>query len=464
MRIIVWGINYAPELTGIAPFNTGLCDYLREQGHQVEMVTTFPYYPFWKKIPGDRGLIYRTDDFDGVWVHRCWHYVPAHVTTLRRIWHELSFGITSFLRVLFLSRADVYVIVSPPLMLGPLASLMGWLKRRPYVFHVQDLQPDAAVGLGMMKVGRFTRLLYKVEAWSYNHAARVCGISQGMMDAFARKNVPEHKRVLFPNWLRSFGRNVSVEETEADRLRHATTFRKKFNIPDGVFLASYSGNLGRKQGLETLIDAAELLEARGREELSGIRYPLSVGHGPLGRPPSAVCPLPSDVRSPTRNNEEPVTSNPARPVLILIIGDGAMRPELETRVKELGLANVRMMPLLMEVDYRGMLEACAVSLILQAPGTGQYFFPSKLLSVLAARSPIVSVADADSELAKAVDEGKFGVNIAPAQPQELADVLTTLACDPDQVARLRENTRWVDRFAGPKVLSEFEARLKEIAR
>src|SRR5690349_12117507 len=143
MRIIVWGINYAPELTGIAPFNTGLCDYLRQQGHHVEMLTTFPYYPFWRKIPGDRGLIYRTDDFDGVLVHRCWHYVPHQASSVRRMWHELSFGLTSCLRALFLARADLYIVVSPPLLLGPLAVLIARLKQRPFVFHVQDLQPDA---------------------------------------------------------------------------------------------------------------------------------------------------------------------------------------------------------------------------------------------------------------------------------------------------------------------------------
>src|ERR1043166_465174 len=163
MRIIVWGINYAPELTGIAPFNTGLCDYLRERGHEVEMVTTFPYYPFWRKIPGDQGRFFRSDDVDGVPVHRYWHYVPQKVTTLRRMWHELSFGLTSLYRILRLPSADIYVIVSPPLILGPLATFACWMRRRRFVFHVQDLQPDAALGLGMVKPGLFTRLLFWIE-------------------------------------------------------------------------------------------------------------------------------------------------------------------------------------------------------------------------------------------------------------------------------------------------------------
>src|ERR1043166_7618355 len=202
MRILVWGINYSPEITGIAPFNAGLCDHLKRQGHEVEMVTAFPYYPFWKKIDGDKGKLYRKDDFDGVPLHRCWHYIPRRVTTVRRIWHELSFGITSLLRVLSMKAADVYVVVSPPLILGPLASLVCAIKRRPYVFHVQDLQPDAAVGLGMVTGGRLARLLCWIEGWSHRRAAAVSGISNGMMTAFTNKGVPARKQWLSPNWIR----------------------------------------------------------------------------------------------------------------------------------------------------------------------------------------------------------------------------------------------------------------------
>ena len=83
MRVVVWGINYAPEITGIAPHNVSVCEFLREAGHEVEMVTTFSYYPEWKKKAGDPGRLYRTDLVNGVPVHRCWHFVPERVTALK---------------------------------------------------------------------------------------------------------------------------------------------------------------------------------------------------------------------------------------------------------------------------------------------------------------------------------------------------------------------------------------------
>jgi len=88
---------------------------------------------------------------NGVPVHRCWHFVPARVSAFKRIVHEGSFVFTSTLRALFLERPDVFVVVSPPLLLGVAAWFVGKLKRAPFVFHVQDMQPDAAVGLGMLK-------------------------------------------------------------------------------------------------------------------------------------------------------------------------------------------------------------------------------------------------------------------------------------------------------------------------
>src|SRR5262249_51003651 len=139
LKVTVWGINYAPEVAGIGPYNSALCNYLKGQGHAVRMVTSFPYYPSWKKTAADQKRVYRTDDLSGVTVHRCWHFVPSCPTALKRILHEGSFVLFSFLRLLFLPRPDVFVVVSPPLLLGASAWLMSWLKRAPYILHVQDL-------------------------------------------------------------------------------------------------------------------------------------------------------------------------------------------------------------------------------------------------------------------------------------------------------------------------------------
>ena len=413
-RVVIWGINYAPETTGIAPFNTELAEYLAAEGHPVEVVTAFPYYPQWKKLPGDRFRLFRTDQRNGIEVHRCYQYLPGKVTTLRRIVHELSFGVTSFLRVLTLPRADVYFVASPPLGLGFMAWLATRLKGSRYVFHVQDLQPDAAVGLGMLRKGFFVRALFWLERFAYNHAAAVSGISSGMIDAFRRKGVPASRCVLFPIWLRGAA-PVAGE-------RGASTFRARHGVAADDFLAVYSGNLGHKQGIEILLDAAELLR-RSAE----------------GSPAAAR-------------------------VRILIVGAGAARETLERQIAERALPNLKMLPLLDDADYAAMLSEADVGLITQAAGTGGCFFPSKLLTVLRSRLPVVTVADDDSELAKAVAEGGFGLNSRPGHPADLALNLQRASADATVLGELKARTTWVDQFHPRHVLPGFRRRLAEIAR
>ena len=406
MRIIVWGINYAPEITGISPHNVALCEFLRRNGHEVEMLSTFSYYPAWKKRPEDRGAIYRTDLINGVPIHRCWHYVPSHVSALKRIIHEGSFVATSSLRALVLPRPDAFVVVSPPLLLGAAAWFVGGIKRVPFVFHVQDLQPDAAVGLGMLRQGWFTRALFWLEKFAYRHATRVSGISEEILDAFRRKGVPEEKLMLFPN---------TVIVPDAASIPARGSFRAKNRFGADEFLAIYAGNLGVKQGLEILLDAASLLANKPH-------------------------------------------------IRVILCGDGAQRPALEKAVKERQLTNVYMLPLKAGREYQELLVDADVSLITQQSGSGNAFFPSKLLVTLAHSSPVLTVADEESALAKAVRSGGFGVNITPGNPQRLAQALGEMA---DKRATLAEwgiaGRQYVSRFDQQPVMERFAERLGAIA-
>ncbi len=403
MKVTVWGINYAPELTGIAPYNAALCEYLQRQGHTVRMVTSFPYYPAWKKQPDDAGRLFRTDEGNGVTVHRCWHYVPRRPGTLKRILHEASFVGSSLLRLLCLPRADVLVVVSPPLLLGAAAWLLTRVKLAPVVFHVQDMQPDAALGLGMLKPGRFMRLLYALEAFAYARAARVSAISRGMLAAMAGKGVPAEKLIYFPN-------GVSLPDARPE----PGCFRARHGLRAEDFVAVYSGNLGVKQGLEVLIEAAARV------------------------------------------------TNPR--LQIVICGDGAMRPQLEDRVRELKLGNVRLLPLQSEPHYLEMLADADLTLVTQQRGSGAFFFPSKLLRSLALARPVLTVADEQSELARALAEGGFGVNVPPGRAEDLARALAELAAAPERLRAFREaGRRYVAQFEQGRVLRDFAAHLTALA-
>jgi colanic acid biosynthesis glycosyl transferase WcaI len=349
---------------------------------------------------------------NGVQLYRCWCYVPAVVTTLRRIAHELSFCVLSALRILFLPRADVYVVVSPPLALGFFAWLVVALKRSRFVFHVQDLQPDAAVGLGMLKRGGLVRGLYALERLAYAKAAVVSGISTGMMAAFREKGVPAERRAMLPNWLRE-GPPASRTAT----IRSAA--RTRFGVPDAALLAIYAGNLGKKQSLEILGEVAGMLAAA------------------------------------------PAAQNPE--VRLIIAGDGAGRADLEKALRASTFAGVQLLPLLSDEDYAALLAAADVALITQAAGTGQFFFPSKLLSVLAAGLPVLAVADDNSELAAAVREGGFGCTVSPGDARGLTAALQNAATSRELLQTWAARTSWVQKFARDRLLARFEEALLAVA-
>jgi colanic acid biosynthesis glycosyl transferase WcaI len=406
MNLFIWGINYVPEVTGIAPYNTALCEYLAQRGHTVHMFTSFSYYPTWTKQPEDQGRLYRTDLIKGVKVHRCWHYVPRKATALKRIFHEGSFVLTSFLRALVVPRPDVMLVVSPPLLLGAAAWVLSWIKRAPFIFHVKDLQPDAAAELGMLKYKSLLRALYWLEGLAYRKAARVAGINPGMIEAFRRKAVPEDKILYSPD-------HIDVKQLEAS-CPPPGTFRKKHGFSEHEFLILYSGNLGVKQGLGILLDAARLVK------------------------------------------------NPA--IRFVICGDGSQREVMVERIRQEKLGNVTLLPLQSQELYLAMLRDADISAITQQPGTGKLFFPNKLLPTLALSRPVIATADGESDLAIAIAQGKFGAIVPPTRPDLLAAAVEDLAREPERLDQWGKAGRiFINAFDRASVLQELEKVLENLS-
>jgi colanic acid biosynthesis glycosyl transferase WcaI len=258
----------------------------------------------------------------------------------------------------------------------------------------------------MLQTGWFTRALYWLETFAYQHATRVSGISEEILDAFRRKGVPESKLILFPN---AIALPADAEFPARGR------FREKHGFAAGDFLAIYAGNLGIKQGLDILLAAAELLRAE-------------------------------------------------KNLRIVIAGDGAARESLEEDARSRNLANVSILPLQFGEDYKELLVDADISLITQQSGSGNAFFPSKLLVTLAYASPVVTVADEGSALADAVKEGDFGRNLPPQKPEQLAHAFRDLAQDRRLLHEWgRAGRKYVERFERGRVLGDFFEHLKSVA-
>ena len=344
LKILVSSINFAPDHAGIAVYSTDFAIYLAEQGDKVSVVTGFPYYPSWKKNSEDQGIYFSKSIYKDMQIYRGYLYVPSKVTTIARIWHELTFCIFASFNFIRSGRPDSIVLFTPPFFLGLVGIFGKWVWRCPLIINIQDLPTDAALELGMIKKGMFLKIMQRIEGWIYRRADLVTTISPAMMEIVASKRVKLSKLILVPNWIDVDKAIIKYSKGE---------FLSQHPIAKNKITIAYAGNLGIKQGAESLVHLANEIKSNGE-------------------------------------------------VHIFIIGDGADKGRITKLAEIFNLKNLTFLPLMNPREYSNMLADIDIVFIAQKKGAGNNFFPSKLLGLLAQGKPLLVAADTDSELAKVI--------------------------------------------------------------
>jgi colanic acid biosynthesis glycosyl transferase WcaI len=400
MKVLILSINYWPEVTGIGAFTTYRAEYLAAAGHDVEVCTTFPYYPEWKVPAEYAGRLAASEERNGVRIVRSYAYIPNPATSLKRVLHEATFVASSLIGAVARKRPDLLLVVSPPLGLALNAILLSRLWRIPYVFDVEDLQPDSAAELNMLPLWAL-KFLYRVERAAYRHASLVTTLTNGMRKRIVTKGIPSEKVELIEPRV-----DESLFDIEPDE---GNVFRRRYGL-DGRFLVTHSGNMGVKQGLDVIVDAALL----------------------------------------NRSDDT---------MQFLLVGDGAVCGRIRQRVAELQLQNVRFLPLLNEEDFRGLLAASDLCLLTQQKSVSESAFPSKIVTYLAAGRPVIASVNPNCEIAETIQESEAGMIVAPEDGPALLSAIQKL-----RGADLREHGKKARAFASQKwssarVLGHFERSL-----
>ncbi len=405
MRILVLAINYWPEQTGIGAVLTRRCEYLASVGHEVTVCTGMPYYPEWRIHPGYTGKLLSREEHNGVTILRSWIWVPRKVTSVKRVLFEASFLASSLLRAMCSRKPELLLVVSPPLGLAISAVLLSRWTKAPYVFDVQDLQPDSAADLGMLP-GPVLPLLYRLEKMAYRHASLISTITEGMRQKIVAKGVPPKKVAVvpFPADSSLFAVGSSVK---------GLRFRSQYGL-DGKVVVAHSGNMGVKQGLGVVLDTAELM----REQ---------------------------------------------RDVTFLLTGDGAMKPHLENKAKALKLNNVRFLPLQEQAEFLQMLAAIDVALIVQQSSVSDIAFPSKTITLLSAARPVAAAVHDNSEIGRVIRQSNGGVVVEPENAGALTTTLQELFRDPVRRTAMGEFGRRyaLQHWDAARILPNFESHLLE---
>jgi colanic acid biosynthesis glycosyl transferase WcaI len=384
MRILVLGINYIPEKTAIGPFTAGLSEHLTKSGHEVQVVTGFPYYPEWRVHEGYRGRFYMREFVNGVDVRRIWHSIPSRASNLpQRLAHDLSFTLTVFFAGLFVRDFDVVYCCCPPPTLALTALLLAKLHRKPYVINLSDLASDAALATGIMKDGLAIRMARAIEKIAYKHADRIVCICAAFVEALKKRGVAEEKLAPIPFW----GDTEKIFPVE-----DASAFRTKYGLTSQNFIAMHTGNMGKKQDLTNVVQAAEL----------------------------------------SKNN---------RNLVWLLVGDGEDRAALEQSIAERELTNIRVLPFQPVEELSQMYGAADALLLNQKAAVVDSVIPSKLLTYMAAGRVVVAAVNERSEAAKYVERADCGVIVPSENPAALVDAVQALQANAERRQILGANGR-----------------------
>ncbi|WP_377298182.1 WcaI family glycosyltransferase [Rhizobium sp. SGZ-381] len=342
-RILIYGMNYAPELAGVGKYTGEIAEYLAAEGADVTVVSTPPHYPGWAVQKGYRNG-YSTVKENGVHVLRTPLLLRRKMKGVWRLLAPLSFAASSapvvFWQILR-RRPEAVFCVEPTLFAAPVAQLAAKLVGARTVLHVQDLEVDAAFAVGHLgALGFLKKLGFAFERFTLKRFDKVITISNRMADKLVEKGVKPQNMALVRNW---------VDLSHIYPMTEESPYRAELGFTKSDFVVLYSGNIGAKQGLTVLLDAAEKLKGEAN-------------------------------------------------IHFVIAGEGPLKDELQARYGT--LPNLRFLPFQPYARLNEFLNMADLHALPQDKGAADLVLPSKLGGMLACGKPVLVTADDGTELAE----------------------------------------------------------------
>lgn len=342
-RILIYGMNYAPEIAGVGKYTGEIAEYFALEGAEVTVVTTPPHYPGWVIRDGFTNR-FQSKVENGVRVKRTPLFLRRKMSGIWRLLAPLSFALSSAPIVVFeivRQRPQIVLCVEPTLFAAPVAQLAAWMIGARTVLHVQDLEVDAAFAVGHLGSRAWLKKLgFAFERATLRRFNKVITISNRMAARIAAKGVANDRLAVVRNWVDLS--HIYPQEGES-------RYREELGFSKSDFIVLYSGNIGAKQGLNVLLDAAEQL----KEEKS---------------------------------------------IKFVVAGEGPAKAELQKRYGH--LVNLRFLPFQLYERLNEFMNMADLHALPQDKGAADLVLPSKLGGMLASGKGIIVTADEGTELAE----------------------------------------------------------------
>jgi glycosyltransferase involved in cell wall biosynthesis len=371
MRILFLTHYFHPEGNAPATRVYEMSRRFVKLGFEVNVVTCAPNVPNGVVYPGYRNRWRSREIVEGIETLRVWTYLAPNKGTLRRILNYLSFCAMATLAGLGARRPDLVIATSPQFFCGWAGVFVSRLRRVPFVLEVRDLWPDSIAAVGAMRSSWLLRGLGWLERRMYAAATRIVTVGRGYQQELEARGVPAERISVIPN---------GVDRGRFDPAADASQLRARF-APNGEFLCSYVGTIGMGCGLSVVLRAAAKLRAMGRSD-----------------------------------------------VVFLLVGDGAVREELEREAREAGLDRVVFTGRLPKAEMPGVIAASDACLVhLARRPLFRTVMPSKIFEAAAMAKPIV--LGVEGFAAEVVGGAGAGICIEPENAEQLVAAVLRLAAD-----------------------------------
>ena len=427
-KICFLSLVFAPDGVSTSILMTELAQELQAQGHEITVLTTTPHYNVEPEARARQpltkmwgGLLYKSE-LNGITVYHA--SIPEKGSRVgARLLDYLRFhAISTLAGLLLLGKVDLFFVPTPPLTIGVSARILSLFKRAPFIFNVQEIYPDIAVSLGVLKNRRLIAFFEWLEMWTYKRAASISVISERFRSALRAKGVPDEKIEVIPNFV------------DTDFIRPGSRqngFSAAHNLDD-KFVVLYAGNIGLTQGFESIMEAAQSVTGDQCLLTSGAaHHPPSTTHHP-----------------------------PNTDIHFLIVGDGTRRAWLEEELAKGNYPNVTLLPYQPRSTVPDIYATADLCLVPLKKETALGTFPSKIYTIMAASRPVVASTDPNSELADLVETANCGWVVPPEDAGALASAIQSAAADRAEAVRRGTNGHeHIHAFYGRKAVTRMYDRL-----
>lgn len=370
MRILFFCQYFTPEVGAPAARTHEHARRWVASGHDVTVVCGIPNHPDGIVAPGyTNKWIYR-ETLDGITVLRCWFFIAPNKDVFKRCISFLSFMCSSlFVGIVATGKCDVVIGTTPQMLCALGGYAVSRLKRRPFVLEVRDLWPKHIIDLGTITNPFVINNLRRLEMFLYRRSQAIVAVAEATRRHIEARGIPPEKLFTITNGI---DEEFFIPKLKSDiRTNHGWSEK---------FVVLYIGTHGLSQGLETILDTAELLAEEPRYHF-------------------------------------------------VFAGSGAEWESLRENARKRDLVNVEFLPSQPKSampDFYAAADVCLVPL--KKRDVFRYNIPSKMFEIMACGRPII--LGAEGQAREFLEEARAGIAVEPENAADYRDAICHLAQEP----------------------------------